>query len=216
MRNSIILILALLAIALSGFSILQSSQQQSFRADTLYALGDLYMLENRPFSAISAYEKAIAIEKRPFAYTALGNAYFRARNLTAAEEILRKALAENSTNDDALFILASVHLSDRKYTLAEQELKRVISLVPTADNAYDALGTLYLDQRNHALAEETFKKGIEINPNNANLYNGLGVTFLETNRREQAISEFRAALAIDPNHTNARRNLEIVLAASGQ
>lgn len=212
--QTLVLAVAAIAIILSGISLYYSLQQQHFRADTLYALGDLYMLENRPLAAAAAYEQAISAEKRPFALNALGNAYLRAGNFTNAERVLRQALDENATDWDALFILASAHLADGKYTQAEQELKIVIANVPTADNAYDALGTLYLDQNNTARAEETFKQGLEIaNPNNANLHNGLGVTYMQTGRRDLAIEQFRIALNINPNHANARRNLEIVMPA---
>lgn len=217
-KNAIIIALSIVAIILAATSLYFSLQNQKFKADTLYALGDLYMQDRRPFAAAAAYEQATALDKRPYSYRALGSAYLAARNYTAAEIILRKALDENSTDWDSLYLLANVHLSDSKFVLAEQELKKVIEKLPDSDNAYDALGTLYLDQENLNLAEQMFKKGINISQSNdANLHNGLGVTYLKMKKIDLAINEFRIALSIDPNHANARRNLEVATAAaSGQ
>ena len=123
----------------------------------------------------------------------LARTEFSQGQLEIAFENLRKALASDPKNIDALFYLSLVAKE-----LSKEENQRLFSLAPDSERAHQILGETALAAGNQSEAEEEFQKVIKINPNSVT-----GLMQLAELRRAQfkfdeAINYYLRAERLDP------------------
>ena len=123
----------------------------------------------------------------------LSRAEFSQGQLERAFENLRKAVASDPNNIDALFYLSLVAKESSK-----SENQRLFSLAPDSERVHQLLGEAALAATNQDEAEEEFQKVIKINPNSA-----AGLTQLAELRRSQfkfdeAINYYLRVERLDP------------------
>ena len=139
--------------------------------------------------AIVAYNKAIAIlPSYSEAYADLGLAYYRLKNLKAAEKALLKAVKLKPSNATAYSNLGSLYFGLKKYNDAKLAYENAIKYNPTHIDALanyaSTLGTL--GDYNGAITY--FKKAIALNPNEPNYYNMISVSYQNLGNQQQANS----------------------------
>lgn len=123
----------------------------------------------------------------------LARAEFSQGQLEIAFENLRKALALDPKNIDALFYLSLVAKE-----LSKEENRRLFSLAPDSERVHQILGETAIAAGNQGGAEEEFQKVVEINPNSVT-----GLMQLAELRRSQfkfdeAINYYLRVERLDP------------------
>ena len=152
-------------------------------AATVQALGEAYLLANRPTDAVKIYRAWLERPKSkddPHAdqiRVALGAAYRRAGKLDEAIDALQKAL----------------RIAPRQAMAA----------------ALDQLGLVYKAKGQLELADLVLHRALEIDDKSkaaAETWNNLGLVALERRRDQEAFAHFEQATKLDPSLTVARRN----------
>jgi protein O-GlcNAc transferase len=175
----------------------------------------------------------------------LARAEFAQAEFPQAFEDLRKALAADPKNIDALYYLA---LTARE--LSQRESQRLFALAPDSDLVHRLLGEAAVTADNKNEAEEEFQKALKGNPrsipvltemaelkrsqqkfdeaiayytqaaqfdpSNYDIAHGLGVCYTYTQDFPRAIEWLQKAVALDPNSVGSRFALGKALLQNGQ
>ena len=130
---------------------------------TLLAAGDKYYKNRNYKSAMSPYEKALAINpNNKELLLKLGNIYKNEKNLSKSGEYYRKAIALDDKYTDAWFNLGLVYANTNKLNDAIDCFNKVISIDNKYTYAYYALGLAYEYEHNNARAVENYKKYVKL------------------------------------------------------
>lgn len=104
--------------------------------DALTALGNAYVLADRPRDAIASFDKLLSIDpENALAYENIGAAQLQARNFPAAEAALRRSIALDPARAGAHTSLGVALASTGRRADAIESWKRAIALDPVDLNA---------------------------------------------------------------------------------
>ena len=117
---------------------------------------------------------------------AIGQVYFQARELEAAAEWTRQAVALSEGKPDSeygLFLLGSIYERQKKFDLAEKQFKRVLEMNPFNAGASNYLGYMLAD-RGIRLEESVryIQKALRMEPKNGAYLDSLGWAYFKMSK----------------------------------
>lgn len=124
-----------------------------------------------------------------------------------AVELLRKAGAEDSGDDELLFNLAFYESRAGQADAALGHYRSALKVNPKHVEANNNLGNLFLRQNDLTNAAARFSEAIRLNPKHPSAHNNLGIALARQNRPSEAIPEFEAAVNLRPDYLEAWINL---------
>lgn len=128
-----------------------------------------------------------------------------------AEEQIKKALAVEPENDEALALLGRCLLNARHYDEGIDIIGRAISIDPENDFYFYLLGFGYYHKDQLFAARENFQKAITLNPYHAEYYGMLAHVLLEEKEFEQALEKSNEGLAVDAENITCLNARSIAL-----
>lgn len=193
----------------------------SGRAKAYHILGNAYNIRSKLDTAISFFEKSLAIAEKGDDYrltgsaaVALGSSYLRKYQLNSALESFQKALTSARNTDDqalqvtSLMNIAVVHTYLKDQETAETRLSEALEIstrvgipIRTAQ-IYGNLGNLEFDRSNFSLSKNHFMKALDIfrqlgaSQMMSIVYTQLGRNNSELGEPERALEDFDQALSI--------------------
>ena len=122
-----------------------------------------------------------------------------------------KSLRLDPKQQEAYFLLASLHVGLNQLDEATREYERILTLDPKNREARLFLATLYAQQRRYPKAIRTVQELLRLDPTLVVGYYYLGRIYLETDRLADAKKEFQRVLSMDPKFVPAMFDLGVVL-----
>jgi superkiller protein 3 len=141
------------------------------------------------------------------AMTLYGQALGAPTGSQQAEELLSRALAEDSAYSDALSKLAVHYYRTDRIAKAQEALERLVEMQEDYPHALFNLGLVYRARKHYSKAAEKYAKALQYDPEDFDSWNNLGVIYHMMGMNETARESFRRALEINPHDVNARKNL---------
>jgi tetratricopeptide (TPR) repeat protein len=185
-----------------------------------FRMGDLLLTKNQPVEAIDYFQRAAQADPRSvLAATELGVALFAAKRLPESLEMLRHALAIDSTYTDARFNFASVLASSGQFEDAVREFTQVLAENPDnlkARQRRAEVQVLWGDQvakagdDNKAIA--LYREAMPEVASNPAAHVRLGMAYARQERLDESQAEFEAVLRIDPSSSIARQAIDAIIA----
>lgn len=122
--------------------------------------------------------------------------------VSQAEELIRKAMELDPSNNEAYRLMANVHELRFEFDEALEMFNKAIELDPNDDIALTGRGHLYYILGNDILAEADYKKALEANFNNAQTLVNLALLYMRTGQVQTIDVEemLLRAVAIETNH----------------
>jgi len=152
--------------------------------------------------------------KYALAYAGLGEAYWRAYELTKKPELVELAMTEAKKSfalDSSIsFInvtLGIIYNGTGNYNLAIVHFNRALAQDPSDAAAFRGLANAYQSIGNISDAESTFKRAIKLKPDYWAGYNDLGVFYYKHSRYEDAITQFEEVIKLTPDNYRGYNNL---------
>ncbi len=131
------------------------------------------------------------------------------------EHLVRRALAFNPDDSDALFDLATMLRVLRRYEEALELLQRHRRLFPGDLQVVADIGRCLSGLRQYAAAEPVLRQALE-GLDTAETRYDLALVVDRTGRLDEAVAEYERALDRNPNHVGALNNLGVALARQGR
>ncbi len=144
-----------------------------------------HMLEERPNSAWTTYNLALALE-------AMNDA-------KGAEDALRKAIAIDPKLAVTRAELGQLELAGSNLQSAQKWLKSALALDPELVEARGNLAMIYARKGNLISAEELLRQTLEDDPRYEEGYLNLGLILAQQNRKSEAEKELDKAVALAPH-----------------
>jgi Tfp pilus assembly protein PilF len=167
-------------------------------------------------TALALYREAVAVSGRTAAaYVRLGDAYLRAKKLSAAIQAYRAALAKEPDDADALLGLGTALVQQGALEKGLAALAKAAPHVNTGA-AYNRLGVAQTIAGQFSDAQATFEKGLAVQPDDLDIATNLALAAALAGQSERA-AELTGQIAQSPTVQAAhRRNLVIVLGIIGR
>lgn len=194
---------------LKNLTVTQADKDENF-----FYLGWVYILQEYPDSAKTAFNKGIAVNaKSALNYAGLGAAAFIDKDRATATTNFNQAIALAGKNSKPYVYVGESYLlnqTDGKVPAADANAAIAILNKGKAINAKDtelliALGDALRSQLKNTEALDNYMAALAIDPKLANAKVATGVIWKFANNFEDSEREFKAALAIDPNYGPAYR-----------
>lgn len=164
---------------------------------------ELYFLQGNWGKAIREYETAVeqpSVEN----LNRLADAYFYSGDLTAAEEILNKALYLRENPDSIIFLAMLRALRNREYL---EKLMPMFQSYPGNPRLWRAVGIVYLRNNYDSKAMHHFHEATKKDPGDYMSYFYIGLIFETRHRYDEAIEAYKKSVAANPNFAQALNNL---------
>lgn len=121
-----------------------------------------------------------------------------------SEQLLRRALREDSKNPTALFLLGRALTTRGSYEEAEKVLKSSLDVSPNSFVSYTLLGSLYTRRNQFENAEAILMKALQVISVNerkrlSQEFEIVGDGFFKMGRGKDAVRVYRQAIALDGN-----------------
>lgn len=136
-------------------------------------------------------------------------------DLRAAEDLARRALAEDARDGEALRLLGASLLFQDRFQEALAPLREAHQRAPRKGSGH-RLGFCYLALGDLESAARVLAREVGEYPDLANARNALGVALVRQSRREEALAVFTEAARLDPASAEANTNVGNVLAELGR
>ena len=137
--------------------------------------------------------------------------YQRQGDVKQALAHAEKSLRLDPKQQEAYFLLASLHVGLNQLAEATREYERILTLDPENREARLFLATLYAQQKQYPKAIRTVQELLRLDPQLVVAYYYLGRIYLETDRLPEAKKEFLRVLTMDPKFVPAMFDLGVTL-----
>ena len=169
-------------------------------APEFYETGAAALSSGNTRSAIPLLEQVVKINPNyPQAWTQLGLAYMRARELDLAANAFQKELEINPDDPQVHNYLGLAYDAGHKDDAAIAAFRQQIALDPLDKTAHEALGNIYLSQHDYTQALPELDKAAVLSPDKTSLQLSLGDARLNLAQNDQALAAFDKAVALSPN-----------------
>jgi len=179
------------------------------KAGTWIATAQVYEQTDRLDDAVTAYEKAYAIDPDfPDLRLAIGNLLMRVGRDSEAAQYLRAGVTSDDTKPEVVYNYAVSQLREKKYNAATASLRKVVAERPDYAPAWALLGQSLRLAKRYGEAVEPYKQALALAPDAKLAYN-LGICAQRAEDYGVAISAYEQALTMDPTMVEARYNLSL-------
>jgi Flp pilus assembly protein TadD len=194
---------------LKNLTVTQADKDENF-----FYLGWVYILQEYPDSAKTAFNKGIAVNaKSALNFAGLGAAAFIDHDKNTATTNFNQAIALAGKNSKPYVYVGRSYLlneTDGKVAAADANAAIAVLNKGKAINPKDAelliaLGDALRSQLKNTDALSSYQDALALDPKSANAKVATGVIWKFANNFEDSEREFKAALAIDPNYGPAYR-----------
>jgi tetratricopeptide (TPR) repeat protein len=152
--------------------------------------GEIYESSNQSEKAIDVYESIVkddGVQSNGLeARNRLALLELRADHLERARELVNEVLTQDKTNENALLLQTSFHLSDKKYDEALVTARTVLRDNPDSIKAMVMLAQAYEGKGSNDLATESYTSAFQLNPGNSLVANKLATNLLGQRKSTQA------------------------------
>lgn len=193
----------------AALSILNNADQEQLPEEILLLKVKILLYLQEADEAIELLEHLHKINEHAAEVSGLlALLHFDMNNSEQAETMMRKSLADNPNQYEALLVEVLLRTLNNESTIAE--IESLLSVNPDECRLYFALGTLYLRNMNIDLAAEAFYKTTQIWPYFYDGWVSLGWCALYQNRVEDAESAFQQASEIKAQDADSWGGLALV------
>jgi tetratricopeptide (TPR) repeat protein len=183
--------------------------------ETLGLMGIMLAEANRPFDALSFFEKSLQSKKDPSTYNNRGNLYQTLKQYELALEDYETALKINKNFTDAYFNQGNCYKDLNQPAKAIDCYHKAVLSNPKYYTAYTNMGLCYQNLQEFNQALECFNKAIEIEPTYFGAYNNKGFCLHVLMRLDESIEAFKKATELNPDNNDAKFNIGFVYLLKG-
>lgn len=183
-------------------------QTDSTCFEAYLGLGQIFLIENKLDSAMSACEKGAVI--RPFnpALTGLmGRCYYYKTNYTAAETFLKRAISIGEDTPENNLTLALTLQKKGNYKEALHYFDRTIQFEPNNPAVWYNRGLLFDEMELHNKAKADFKRAHELAPEDASVSVALSQSLFDLKAYEDALAATDEGL----EHASPAQKIKLLL-----
>ena len=131
-------------------------------------------------------------------HSCLGEVYNSQGEYQRAVEEFKRAVALDSSRDNALRGLADAYEKLGDGTAAESTYQRAIDLRPQYWAGYNSLGAFYFRQSRYKEAEKMFQRVVELTPENFQGYSNMGAILIAQGQYAKSIQALQRSIGIRP------------------
>jgi predicted O-linked N-acetylglucosamine transferase (SPINDLY family) len=142
--------------------------------------------------------------------------WYRRGDLAKAEAACAAALADSNHRDNALALLAEIHLSAGRPASAIPVLRQIARWQPRDAAVRRRLAGALLSVAQPGEAALVLREAIALEPASPRAHNNLGQALMQLGEFPAAIASFALALEHDPNYAIGRNNLGLAWEALGE
>ncbi|MCC8425304.1 tetratricopeptide repeat protein [Mucilaginibacter sp. UR6-11] len=185
--------------------------------ENLFFLGWVYLIQDYPDSAKTAFTKGIAVDaKSALNYVGLGAVALSANDNSGATSNFNTALSLAGKKDDQPYLyIGKAYLLDAKdgkfppakANAAIDALTKAKTVNPKDAEVQVVLGNAYRSQLNSNSAYDAYQAALALDPKSPAANVATGVLWRYADNFEDSEKQFQAAIAIDPNYGPAYREL---------
>ena len=115
-----------------------------------------------------------------------------------AVEQLQQATALDSSNDQAFYNLAVVHMEMRKFEAAKEDLTRAIAIAPENAAYHEKLGTVLIELKDWSGARKALEKAVSVEPSLFKAYYKLAQVLEELDDQQGALQRYTESIEKGP------------------
>jgi tetratricopeptide (TPR) repeat protein len=170
----------------------------------------------RPEDAVTAWNAAAPRFKTTEAHAVASLACLDTDRADEARRLSDAALAQGSTQAEALVTRATLAVGDGQEDLAEQLLARARAALPDDGRIFATVGTARMARTDLAGAEKAFRQAVALMPQHVGTWHALGWCQILSGQLEAARETFNTALALDRNFGETHGGLAVIDALEGK
>ena len=177
-------------------------------AETHYQIGHTLACERKGESAISSFEKAIALDFLFLkAYAAIGDIHMAEGRYQQALGQFRKASRVDPSDLGVQISLGTSYLKLNRWDKAKKSFRKALALGPGSSEALAGLCETYVNSDEKDKALELIDHVRDQTADKVDLYNRVGIVYRKKGDYDRAIESYRRAIAIDPENEVLRFNV---------
>jgi Tfp pilus assembly protein PilF len=142
--------------------------------------------------------------------------HHRAGRRDLAEQILRRILAVEPSQPDAMHLLGVMAQQAGQQDVAIAYIRQAIRLNGDKSIYHNNLGLAYCAAGKLPEAIDSYRRALELSPDYAYAYNNLGYALVDQGKLDEAVACYRRAVELSPEYAAAHNNLGNSLNAQGQ
>ncbi len=179
--------------------------------------GDVYLGQDRLLEAVDCYRRALSADPHYLdACIGLGFVLAELRQYTEANRYLQQALAIDSGNADAHFILGTIRQFEEDFSGAIAHFTQAADTNPQLELAHRRLIDVLLVVGETDKAQACIEKALTCFPTRAEFWFDVANLHAQKSNWEDAINSYQRTLAIEPGAVAAHINLANALTNAGQ
>lgn len=186
--------------------------QTDFSAGNIM-LADYYLKLQDYSNAESFYLKGLRKDSQMnYALLNLSSLYNVVGKNEASLQMLKRALANDATNERIYYNMALLYNEMNDKPAAEKSFAKAIALKSQNPRVYYNYGLMLNANQKYKEAEAIFLKGIAINPETPDLYYGLTFVYIQSNNKakaQQTAFQLKQMDPTNPNYQDLFKNLGI-------
>ena len=173
--------------------------------DALIIRGRSLINEKRYQDGVAELKRALALDPGNVGiYLELSRAYFSAKDLLAAEDILQQGLTANPRSTEIMLAMGDFRLATGKPDLAETAYKQIVETAPENEPAQIRLASFYQRTNRLAEAENTLQTWATAYPKNEKPHIHMGDLYHWVGNHDKALSSYRHAFELNAKSVVAR------------
>jgi len=177
-----------------------------------YELAYAYSKAGHHAEAVLQYQEAL--RRRPVypaAAKGLAVSLLAQDRAALAENVLSRAAAFSSTDDQLLADLGNIYLREGRIDDARRTLLRVLEINPNSSTAENLLGIIAIRRKNPVEAEKWLRAALRDDPLMPNAHYNIAKLFSSKDDFEQAAYHYKQAIANDPQNAESHHSYGLVL-----
>ena len=143
----------------------------------------------------------------PGIHLAMGQVYWRRKDLEKSQQELKLALSEDPNQPLANYYLGDILVTDKEYLQAIPRLEKALSVYPELTRAYWLLGKCYASTGDDQRALQVFKKALERDPSYKEVHFQLHELYARLGNKEKSLEHLQVFERLTREDQNRDRGL---------